>query len=98
MRAWIAERVAVIYAGRIVEQGPSERVQGAPQDAYTRALLNAALEGRLDGVGYREDPVFGYGLVNARRALPRPATHNDRPNSGGKVWSYGKGASNGQGL
>jgi phosphoenolpyruvate carboxykinase (ATP) len=27
---------------------------------YTRALLNAALTGKLSGVGFRQDPVFGF--------------------------------------
>jgi peptide/nickel transport system ATP-binding protein len=38
---YIADEVAVMRAGRIVEQGPSERVLGAPQHEYTRALLAA---------------------------------------------------------
>ena len=33
--------VIVMRTGRIVEQGPSERVLGDPQDAYTRELLTA---------------------------------------------------------
>jgi len=37
----LCERVIVMRSGRIVEQGPSERVLGAPQDAYTRELLSA---------------------------------------------------------
>jgi peptide/nickel transport system ATP-binding protein len=37
----LCDRVIVMRAGRIVEQGPSERVLGDPQDAYTRELLTA---------------------------------------------------------
>jgi peptide/nickel transport system ATP-binding protein len=37
----LCDRVIVMRAGRIVEEGPSERVLGAPQDAYTRELLSA---------------------------------------------------------
>lgn len=29
---------------------------------HTRALLNAALTGQLDGVTYKEDPIFGFGV------------------------------------
>jgi microcin C transport system ATP-binding protein len=37
----IADRVCVMSQGRIVEQGPVERVFSAPQHPYTRALLGA---------------------------------------------------------
>jgi peptide/nickel transport system ATP-binding protein len=37
----LCDRVIVMRAGKIVEQGPSERVLGDPQDAYTRELLTA---------------------------------------------------------
>jgi peptide/nickel transport system ATP-binding protein len=35
----IAQQVAVMYAGRVVELGPMERIFGAPTHPYTRALL-----------------------------------------------------------
>lgn len=37
----VADRVAVMYLGRIVETGPTEQVYSAPQHPYTRALLDA---------------------------------------------------------
>ena len=37
----LAERIAVMHEGRIVEQGPAEQGLGSPQDAYTRRLLAA---------------------------------------------------------
>ncbi|NLS74753.1 ABC transporter ATP-binding protein [Bradyrhizobium brasilense] len=37
----LCDRVIVMRAGRIVEQGTSEHVLGNPQDAYTRELLTA---------------------------------------------------------
>jgi oligopeptide transport system ATP-binding protein len=37
----VADRVAVMYLGRIVEEGPAEQVLGAPHHPYTRALVAA---------------------------------------------------------
>jgi len=37
----LCDRVIVMRTGRIVEQGPAERVLSDPQDAYTRELLTA---------------------------------------------------------
>ncbi len=37
----LADRVAVMYLGQIVEEGPTEQVLGDPQHPYTRALLEA---------------------------------------------------------
>jgi len=38
---YVADQVAVMQAGRIVESGPCADVLGAPQQAYTQALLAA---------------------------------------------------------
>ncbi|MDI5965586.1 ABC transporter ATP-binding protein [Streptomyces sp. SL54] len=37
----VSDRVAVMRAGRIVEEGPAERVYRSPQHPYTRQLLDA---------------------------------------------------------
>jgi ABC-type glutathione transport system ATPase component len=47
----LADRVAVLDAGRVVEEGPTEAVFGAPRAAATRALLDAVP--RLDPAAER---------------------------------------------
>jgi peptide/nickel transport system ATP-binding protein len=43
--AWnIADRVAVMYLGRIVETGPTEQILEDPKHPYTRALLSVVPE------------------------------------------------------
>jgi peptide/nickel transport system ATP-binding protein len=37
----LADRIAVMYAGRIVEDGPTRQVLGGPRHPYTRGLLTA---------------------------------------------------------
>lgn len=47
----IAQKIVVMYQGRIVEYGPAEAVFHRPQHAYTRRLLEAAICYRVDGAG-----------------------------------------------
>lgn len=39
---FMCDEIAVMYLGEIVEQGPRERVYGAPAHPYTQALLDSA--------------------------------------------------------
>jgi peptide/nickel transport system ATP-binding protein len=49
---FLCDRVAVLYQGEIVEQGPTADVYDRPQHEYTRTLLAAvpSVEGGLPGV------------------------------------------------
>jgi len=40
--AQVADRIAVMYAGRIVEEGPAKEVLGSPRHPYTQGLLAAS--------------------------------------------------------
>src|SRR5713226_9279791 len=40
--AQVAERVAVMYAGRIIEEGPAREVLAKPRHPYTQGLLRAS--------------------------------------------------------
>jgi oligopeptide/dipeptide ABC transporter ATP-binding protein len=43
--AWnVADRVAVMYLGRIVEEGPTEEILARPRHPYTRALLSVVAD------------------------------------------------------
>ncbi|MGV9955469.1 ABC transporter ATP-binding protein [Streptomyces cellulosae] len=55
--AWnIANRVAVMYLGRIVETGPVEQVLTAPRHPYTQALLSVLPEAPGDPVVLTGEP------------------------------------------
>ena len=57
---FLADRVAVMYMGKIVEEGPTERLFNSPMHPYTKALLDSApsLErlGELPNVAIGEIP------------------------------------------
>jgi peptide/nickel transport system ATP-binding protein len=53
----MADRLGVMYLGRIVEHGPAEAIFTAPLHPYTRLLLEAVPD--LDHIGRRRTPVGG---------------------------------------
>ncbi|MFT5222747.1 MAG: oligopeptide transport system ATP-binding protein [Glaciecola sp.] len=55
--AEVAERVAVMYAGRIVEEGLLSDVFGRPAHPYTRGLMHSIP--RADAKGQRLEPIQG---------------------------------------
>jgi peptide/nickel transport system ATP-binding protein len=44
----VADRIAVMYAGRIVEEGPVRTLMRAPRHPYTLALLGSRAHGAMD--------------------------------------------------
>jgi peptide/nickel transport system ATP-binding protein len=64
--AWtVADRVAVMYLGRVVELGPADEVLLRPKHPYTRALLDVVPE-----VGGLERPVLGGDAPDPTRIAP----------------------------
>jgi peptide/nickel transport system ATP-binding protein len=53
----MADRLGVMYLGRIVEQGPAESIFRTPLHPYTRLLLDAIPD--LEQVGRARTPVGG---------------------------------------
>jgi peptide/nickel transport system ATP-binding protein len=60
----MSDRLAVMYLGRIVEEGPTDRLFSAPRHPYTRLLMEAAPD--LDTTDRSLHPIPG--------DLPRPGT------------------------
>lgn len=54
---FLADRIAVMYLGRIVEEGPTEAIFEDPRHPYTRALMDSAP--RLDRLGEISAPLAG---------------------------------------
>jgi peptide/nickel transport system ATP-binding protein len=69
-----AERVLVMYAGRVVEQGPVAEVFETPQHPYTRGLLRSLP--RLGGRRARLDTIPGH--VPRLSELPSGCRFRDR--------------------
>ena len=100
----MADRLGVMYLGRIVEQGPAETIFQTPRHPYTRLLLDAIPD--LEQVGRARTPVGGEipspiapppgctfhprcPLANARCRVEKPA-HTSRRRCRGRV-SRGRG-------
>ena len=81
--AALADRIAVMYAGRIVEQGSSPQVLGRPRHPYTRVLVESSLlRERSGGTSHSQRPEFGRDAGHATRGCRYfgrcPAATRDR--------------------
>lgn len=67
---YLADDVAVMYLGRVVEQGPAERILRAPAHPYTRALMEAVPA--IDGEQSSATDADAADLPSAAVELPSP--------------------------
>jgi len=84
----VADRIAVMYAGRIVEEGPARTMMREPRHPYTRALLQSRADGAL-AKGQRLETIAGSppdltalpkGCAFASRCkMATPECHEKRP-------------------
>lgn len=92
-----ADRVAVLYAGRLIEVGPVEQVLHEPRHPYTQGLmasipsLGARVErlNQIDGAMPRLDAIPPGCAFNPRCGLPGPRCRRERP----ELETVGNGAS-----
>ncbi|HVO90462.1 MAG TPA: ABC transporter ATP-binding protein [Casimicrobiaceae bacterium] len=72
--AGLADRVCVMYAGRIVEQGSVEDVLARPRHPYTRGLLDSVPSNNVRGQRLRQIP----GMTPSLLDLPPGCPFRDR--------------------
>jgi oligopeptide/dipeptide ABC transporter ATP-binding protein len=78
--AWIvADRIAVVYLGRIVEIGPSAEVIGSPRHPYTKALVSVI---PVPEAGAAEEQIVLAGETPSARNVPSGCRFHPR------CWRY----------
>ncbi len=68
--AGLADRVCVMYAGRIVEQGSAEAVLGSPRHPYTRGLLDSVPSNNVRGERLAQIPGMTPSLLDLPPGCP----------------------------
>lgn len=93
------QRVAVMYAGKFVEQGPSDQVFGSPSHPYTKALAGAFptigdRTFRYAPRGLAGDPPHPQDLPTGCPFHPRcPVAQPECPTAAVELWPSGPGQS-----
>lgn len=83
--SYMADRIAVMWHGRLVEIGPSDRILKAPVHPYTRALIAAVPhpDRKLD--------IGAAGVSSAQASLSWPEAFVDRPDERLEMVDMGEG-------
>lgn len=77
--AQLADRVLVMYAGRIIEEGPAAQILGAPRHPYTAALLRSTPPPPAEGAARHKQPLLALGGATPDLAsLPRGCAFEPR--------------------
>lgn len=100
--AKLCDRLIVMYAGRVVEEGPTDRILSEPRHPYSRALLAAvpklnasigslhSIPGRPPSVLERSEPGCAFasrcGRATERCSLERPPLATSGPDSKVACW------------
>jgi peptide/nickel transport system ATP-binding protein len=68
--AGLADRICVMYAGRVVEEGTAQDVLGAPRHPYTRGLLDSVPGDALAHARLKQIPGMAPSLLELPRGCP----------------------------
>jgi len=72
--AEVTDRIAVMYAGRIIESGPTQAIINTPKHPYTQGLIKALPESRTPGEPLYQIP----GMMPTLIDIPRGCAFNPR--------------------
>ena len=74
----VSDRIAVMYLGRVVEMGESERLYEHPRHPYTAALLSAVPRAELDANGQTRTRIVLQGDVPSPVSPPQACVFHPR--------------------
>jgi oligopeptide/dipeptide ABC transporter ATP-binding protein len=74
----VSDRIAVMYLGRVVEMGESERLYEHPRHPYTAALLSSVPRAELDANGQKRTRIVLQGDVPSPVSPPEACVFHPR--------------------